>query len=197
MKWNLLGLYTGKTLTYRYLHTLHVRNLVNRLISTSDPFHPDATEIIDVRSPAEFSEDHIPGAINLPVLGNKQREEVGKLYSTNSFCARKIGGKLVVSNIAEILETHFFNKDKNYRPLVYCWRGGQRSRSLATILSEVGFDVFLLDGGYKTYRKLLREDLVVLPEKCSYRVISGRYIYLRDGSCHNCHCTILGFIFSS
>lgn len=176
MKWNLLGLYTGKTLTYRYLHTLHVRNFVNKLISTSNPFHPEATEIIDVRSPAEFSEDHIPGAINLPVLGNQEREEVGKLYSINSFSARKIGGKLVVSNIAEILETHFFSKEKNYRPLVYCWRGGQRSRSLATILSEVGFDVFLLDGGYMTYRKWLKEDLVVLPQKFSYRVISGTYI---------------------
>lgn len=158
-------------MNFQYAHTQVVKT--NKITPTTDPFHPKATEVIDVRSPDEFKIDHIPGAINLPVLNNTERDEVGKLYSTDPFKARKNGAKLVVSNIMEILDSHISNKGKDYRPLIYCWRGGQRSRSLATILSEIGFDVFVLQGGYKTYRKQVVDDLQTLPEKYSYRVITG------------------------
>ena len=132
------------------------------------------SEIIDVRSPHEFYLDHIPGAINLPVLDNAERAEVGTIYKqVSAFQARKIGAALVAKNIAQHLTQHFITKDKNYCPLVYCWRGGQRSASMAGILSQIGWQVTLLEGGYKTYRSHVRQELESLPQKFTYRVLSG------------------------
>lgn len=124
----------------------------------------DFVEIVDVRSPGEFAEDHISGAINLPVLSDEERTEVGTIYKqVSAFEARKIGAALVSANIGRHLENHFRDKPKDYRPLVYCWRGGQRSGSLATVLSDVGWNPSLLNGGYKTYRA----EVVATIERCA------------------------------
>lgn len=131
-------------------------------------------EIIDVRSPGEFAEDHIPGAINLPVLDDAERERVGTLYKqVSSFEAKKIGAALVSRNIAQHLDAWFADKPKSYRPLVYCWRGGSRSGSLTHILQKIGFAAMQLDGGYKAYRRHVVAELVRLPSLFSYRVVSG------------------------
>lgn len=132
------------------------------------------SEVVDVRSPSEFAEDHIPSAINLPVLDDAERAKVGTLYKqVCPFTARKVGAALVAQNIAQHLNTHFAAKDKNYHPLVYCWRGGQRSNSLATVLIEIGWQVAVLQGGYKTYRTYVRDQLEQLPAKFTYRVLCG------------------------
>jgi tRNA 2-selenouridine synthase len=110
--------------------------------------------IIDVRSPAEFADDHMPGAINLPVLSNAERAKVGTIYKRESpFQANRIGGAIVARNIAEHLETALADMPRGWRPLVYCWRGGMRSNAMATILSSVGWPVGLVKGGYKTWRR--------------------------------------------
>ncbi len=110
--------------------------------------------IIDVRSPAEFEEDHVPGAINLPVLDNAERIEVGTLYvQTSKFLARRIGAAKVARNIAHHLETALADRDSTFRPLVYCWRGGQRSGAMATVMEQVGWPVMVLEGGYKRWRR--------------------------------------------
>ena len=110
--------------------------------------------IIDVRSPAEFAEDHIPGAINLPVLTNGERAEVGTIYVQESrFLARKIGAAYIARNIARHLETTLVDQPGSFAPLLYCWRGGQRSHAMATVLAQVGWRTTLLAGGYKTYRR--------------------------------------------
>ena len=110
-------------------------------------------EVIDVRAPVEFVEDHISGAVNLPVLSDEERVKVGTIYKQVSpFEARKIGAALVSKNIATHLECHFAKKDKAYRPLIYCWRGGQRSGSLATVLNDVGWATAVIEGGYRAYR---------------------------------------------
>jgi len=110
--------------------------------------------IIDVRSPSEFQEDHIPGAENLPVLDDAQRAEVGTIYVQQSrFLARRIGAAYVARNIALHLETALADRPASFRPLIYCWRGGQRSQAMATILSQVGWPVSVLSGGYRTYRR--------------------------------------------
>ena len=97
-------------------------------------------EIIDVRTPAEFAEDHIPGAINCPVLSNEERITVGTIYKQVSpFEARKVGAALVAKNIAEHLQTRFITHPKSWRPLIYCWRGGQRSGAMSIILNQVGW----------------------------------------------------------
>jgi tRNA 2-selenouridine synthase len=110
--------------------------------------------IIDVRSPAEFALDHIPGAINLPVLDDAQRAEVGTEYVQGSkFLARRTGAAMVARNIAAHLEGALKDRDGSFRPLVHCWRGGQRSGAMATVMDQVGWTVTVLDGGYRTWRR--------------------------------------------
>lgn len=117
-------------------------------------------EVIDVRSPAEFAEDHIPGAISLPVLSNDERARVGTIYKQESaFLARKIGAALVARNAALHLEGPLRDKGGGWRPLVYCWRGGQRSGSFASILSQVGWRADTVEGGYRSFRRLVVETL--------------------------------------
>ena len=116
--------------------------------------------IIDVRSPAEFSEDHIPGAINLPVLDDEERARVGTIYKQESpFRARKIGAALIFRNAAHHVETTLADRDGSWRPLVYCWRGGQRSGSFAWMLREIGWRADTIQGGYKSYRRLVVKTL--------------------------------------
>lgn len=113
-------------------------------------------DIIDVRSPAEFAEDHVPGAINLPALSNEERARVGTIYvQEDPFKARKIGAALVARNVAAHLEGPLAGKPGGWRPLVYCWRGGQRSGSFASILSQIGWRAEVIEGGYQSYRRLV------------------------------------------
>jgi tRNA 2-selenouridine synthase len=134
----------------------------------------DYDAIIDVRSPAEYAEDHIPGAVNAPVLSNEQRAEVGTLYvQTSAFEAKKLGAALIARNIALHLETLFRDKPKNWKPLVYCWRGGQRSGAMSIILAQVGWQVGRLEGGYKAYRRHVINELNELPARFNYRVVCG------------------------
>lgn len=112
--------------------------------------------LIDVRSPAEFAEDHIPGAISLPALSNEERAVVGTIYTQEApFKARKIGAAMVARNAAAHIEGPLADNDGAWRPLVYCWRGGQRSGSFASILSQIGWRAEVIDGGYRSYRRLV------------------------------------------
>jgi len=129
--------------------------------------------IIDARSEGEFALDHLPGAINCPVLNNEERVRVGTLYKqVGSFEAKKLGAALVARNIARHLEEQFADKPKEWKPLVYCWRGGNRSGSLAHILAKIGWPVVQLDGGYKAYRAHVSAALEAPPE-LDWRVICG------------------------
>lgn len=130
--------------------------------------------IIDVRAPAEFAEDHLPGAINLPVLSDAQRHEVGTIYTQQSpFLARKIGGALVAQNTATHLQGPLAELLGDWQPLVYCWRGGQRSGAFSTILDQVGWRVKLLDGGYRSYRRLIVGMLYDTPLPHRLMLVSG------------------------
>jgi len=130
--------------------------------------------IIDVRSPAEFALDHIPGAINCPVLNDAERITVGTLYKQQSpFEARKLGAAIVARNIAHHLEQRFQAMPKQWKPLIYCWRGGNRSGSMALIFAKVGWPVVQLDGGYKAYRHSVMQVLEQLPLSLQFRVICG------------------------
>ncbi|MAW79489.1 MAG: tRNA 2-selenouridine(34) synthase MnmH [Parvularcula sp.] len=111
-------------------------------------------EIIDVRSPSEFATDRLPGAINLPVLDDSERAEVGTIYKQESrFKARRIGAAYVARNVARHLETALSDRPNDFHPLLYCWRGGMRSNAMATIFSQVGWRCGVLEGGYKTWRR--------------------------------------------
>ncbi len=131
--------------------------------------------IIDARSPAEFAEDHLPGAVNWPVLDDAQRVEVGTLYvQVSPLAARKLGAAMAARNIADHLDRWIDDKPREWRPLVYCWRGGQRSGALATILDQIGFRTAKLAGGYKGFRGQVREDLAQWPQRFDFRVLAGR-----------------------
>ncbi|MEM9319697.1 MAG: tRNA 2-selenouridine(34) synthase MnmH [Pseudomonadota bacterium] len=124
------------------------------LIDLAAPPWDGFDTLIDVRSPAEFAEDHIPAAINLPVLSDEERALVGTIYTRESpFKARKIGAALVARNSAAHIERALMDKDGAWQPMVYCWRGGQRSGSFATILGQIGWRTQQLEGGYRSYRR--------------------------------------------
>lgn len=130
--------------------------------------------IIDARSPGEFAVDHIPGALNLPVLTDAERAEVGTIYVQESrFKARRIGGAYVARNVALHLETVMSDWPTGFRPLVYCWRGGMRSNAMAVILAHVGWRVGVLEGGYRTYRRQVSHRL--------YDGALGLHLILLDG----------------
>jgi tRNA 2-selenouridine synthase len=129
--------------------------------------------IIDARSPSEYALDHLPNAINCPVLDDEQRARVGTLYKqTSSFEAKKIGAALVARNIGDHIEALWLDKPRDWKPLVYCWRGGNRSGSMAHVLAKIGWPVVQLDGGYKAFRNHVNADLEKTPE-LDFRVICG------------------------
>jgi tRNA 2-selenouridine synthase len=129
---------------------------------------------IDVRSPAEFAVDHIPGAVSHPVLDDDERARTGILHAQESeFAAKRVGAALVARNIAAMLETAFADKPREWVPLVYCWRGGKRSGALAHMLNEIGWRAAQLDGGYRTYRRHVVARLPQLPASLRFEVICG------------------------
>lgn len=130
--------------------------------------------VIDVRSESEFAQDHLPGAINLPVLDDAERAEVGAIYvQVSAFDGRRHGATLAARNIARHLETALADKPRGWRPLVYCWRGGERSGAMTTILKRIGWPVRKLEGGYRAFRRIVLADLAAWPARFDLRLICG------------------------
>ncbi|TSE20914.1 tRNA 2-selenouridine synthase [Tepidimonas alkaliphilus] len=130
--------------------------------------------LIDARSPSEYAEDHLPGAVSCPVLDDDQRRLVGTLYKQRGpFEARRIGGVWVARNIARHVEAWMQDKPAHWRPLVYCWRGGQRSGSFVLWLRQIGWAAAQLQGGYKAYRRWVVQQLAELPPRLAWRVLAG------------------------
>ncbi len=148
------------------VHTVSADEAIERL----DRF--DA--VIDARSEAEYAEDRLPGAVNWPSLDNAERHEIGTIYKQVSpFEARKRGAALVAANIARHIGREVLDKGKDWQPLVYCWRGGKRSGSLALVLGQIGFRVSVIEGGYKAFRTSVLAALPALAQRLEYRVVCG------------------------
>src|SRR5258706_11785202 len=131
-------------------------------------------EVIDVRSPAEFAVDHVPDAVSCPVLDDAERAHVGTLYKqVPPLDEKKIGAALVPKNIARHIEERFRGRDRAWRPLVYCWRGGQRSAGMAHVLRQVGWDAATLAGGYRAYRREVMAQLDETPRRFRFQVVAG------------------------
>lgn len=134
----------------------------------------DYAERIDVRSPAEYAEDHLPGAQSHPVLSNDERAHVGTLYAREgAFGAKRIGASMIGRNIATLLERDFAHKSRDWMPLVYCWRGGKRSAALSNVLNEIGWHAVQLEGGYRAFRRHVLAALETLPTRFEFRVVCG------------------------
>src|SRR3990167_7863204 len=148
------------------VHTLPAAEALARL----DSFDT----VIDARTEDEHALDHVPGAINWPTLNNQERIDIGTMYKqVNPFEAKKRGAALSARNIAAHIEREVIDKPRNWKPLVYCWRGGNRSGALATILGAIGFHVALIEGGYKAWRAALVESIPELATRLHYRVVCG------------------------
>ncbi len=148
------------------------KTMKNQLATLTDIARFDS--VIDVRTPLEFADDHLPGAINAPVLSNEERVVVGTMYKQVSpFEATKYGAALVAKNIASHLQTLFAEKPINWKPMIYCWRGGKRSGSMTAWFRLIGWKACQLEGGYKVYRHHVLERLSVLPERFDFRVVAG------------------------
>ncbi len=157
------------------------------LTSLADIYGHDFDAVIDVRSPSEFAEDHLPGAINLPVLSDDERAHVGTIYVQQSaFRARKTGAALVARNAARHIEGPLLQFDGGWRPLLYCWRGGQRSGSFAVILRQIGWRADTIEGGYKAYRRLVVSRL--------YKEAFPSPVVLLDGNTGTAKTEILGIL---
>ncbi len=130
--------------------------------------------VIDARSPAEFAIDHIPGAINCPVLDDEERRIVGTLYKQQgAFEARRVGGAFVAANLARHLQGRLAEQPARWKPLVYCWRGGMRSGSMVTWLRMVGWDAQQLSGGYKSWRRHVMAQIAARSPQLQMRVVCG------------------------
>jgi tRNA 2-selenouridine synthase len=130
--------------------------------------------VIDVRSPAEFALDHIPGAVNFPVLSNDERAKIGTLYKQVSpFAAKKLGAAMVFKNIAEHIENHLLELPREWRPLIYCWRGGERSGAFTHILNRIGWKAMQLESGYQGFRRTVIDALDQAANAFTFQVICG------------------------
>ena len=142
------------------------------IINISDLSPED--EIIDVRSPNEYALDHIPNAVNLPVLNDDERKLVGWTYKNeSSFKAKRIGASLVAKNIANHIELRLSEKSENWSPIIYCWRGGKRSGSMSLVFRQIGWNAKQLVGGYKSFRRHVITDTNILASSFRYVVICG------------------------
>ena len=144
-------------------------------IKIVDSWNPEGTDtIIDVRSPSEFDIDHIPGAINLPVLSDREHAIVGRTHQHSHFDARKIGAAFVAANMSAHLNGPLRDKTNDFTPLIYCARGGQRSKAFALICAEIGWRCRVLEGGYKNYRRALISSLAAFSTQLKIIKIAGR-----------------------
>lgn len=148
------------------VHSLPATDAIHRL--------GDFDTLIDARTEDEHALDHVPGAVNWPTLNNAERITIGTMYKqVNAFEAKKRGAALSARNIAAHIEREVIDKPRTWKPLVYCWRGGNRSGALATILGAIGFHVTLIEGGYKAWRAALVENIPVQARRLNYRVVCG------------------------
>ena len=122
--------------------------------------HLENKVLIDVRSPKEFEEFHIPMAINLPLFSNKEREIVGTLFKQKGQeAAKKKGLEFVSPKLPELYNTIVDLKTDDNDVVIYCWRGGMRSKSLATFMTMMGTPCLQLRGGIRSFRKLITDQL--------------------------------------
>ena len=115
-------------------------------------------QFIDTRTPKEFKEDHLPNAVNIPILSNEERAVVGTLY-------KQVSKETAIEKGIEFFSEkmpHFMKEISKYKDktlIIHCWRGGMRSRTVTALLESLNYNVFQLEGGYKAYRAFLREKI--------------------------------------
>jgi len=141
-----------------------------------DQIDPDKYLFIDVRSPSEFNTETIPGAMNIPIFTDSEREAVGKTYKIDPRNdAKRLGVSIVSKKLPKLYDQLLdlkFSTDKNI--ILFCDKGGMRSTSLALLMHSIGVNINYLKGGYKSYRKFIRKELPKVNEEITYIVLHGK-----------------------
>ena len=128
--------------------------------------------VIDVRAPSEFRQGHIPGAVNIPLFDDAERKEVGTTYKqVNKEAAMYLGLEFAGKKLVELARAGEKQAGRHRSLLVHCWRGGMRSRSMVWLFETLGLRCYLLDGGYKSYRRYVHQ---VLDRPLKLNVVGGR-----------------------
>lgn len=133
------------------------------------------TPLIDVRAPVEFAQGHLPGAVNIPILNDEERDLIGKTYKNQgSEAAVKLGYKLVSGEVKEARLNQWISYIKeNPDTVIYCFRGGQRSQITQKWIAEAGLERPLIKGGYKKVRNFLIEEIKNSTLKREFLIVSG------------------------
>jgi tRNA 2-selenouridine synthase len=139
-------------------------------ILSETPFPTQQWLVVDVRSPGEFARGHLPGAVNIPLLNNEERAEVGTLYKRSGRAEALVKGlERVGPKMATWVTT--IQDLRNNRPLlIYCWRGGMRSNSFGWLMRTAGFPVTVVEGGYKAWRKQVHH---IIRQAYDLRILTG------------------------
>ena len=128
--------------------------------------------IVDTRSPVEFEKDRIPGAINIPILDNEERRIVGTLYKDDPDEAIKKGYEYYNKKLPRMVE-EYKKLDSGKKVIIYCWRGGMRSQTITKLVADLDFNAFLLEGGYRAYRRYVRAQLEKYEPPFTFIVLYG------------------------
>lgn len=143
----------------------------DKKLSVSDFLQLSSTiPVIDVRSPSEFRSGHIPGAFNIPLFDDKEREAVGIKYKKEGRGQAILKGLQMTGPSMHLKLEEALRQAKENKLLVYCWRGGMRSEAMAWLFSLGDINTEILEGGYKSYRHFVLEKLT---EKHKYIVLGG------------------------
>ena len=127
--------------------------------------------IIDVRAPGEYAQGHIPGAFNIPLFDDEERRVVGTTYKqVNKEAAMYAGLEFAGKKLVKLAKEGERLSGNRKTLLVHCWRGGMRSKSMVWLFETIGLNCYLLEGGYKSYRRYARE---VVDRPFYLRVIGG------------------------
>lgn len=143
-------------------------------ITVEEAIYGENIIFIDVRSPNEYAESTIPGAKNLPIFTDQERKEIGTLYHQDKDLAYEQGLKIGSSKLFSMYKyIKSLPIPKDYKVVVFCWRGGMRSKSIAINLDMMGINAFQLQGGYKAYRRFVLDHLETFQSSFKFYVLHG------------------------
>lgn len=131
--------------------------------------------LVDVRSPKEFEEFHIPGAVNVPLFEDDEKRLIGFIYRTKGEEeAKRIGQEIALSKIKALVERVRELKERFGNVIVYCWRGGMRSKGFCEAMAKFGVETYRIRGGYRAYRRFILKDMERILERVNLIVLTGK-----------------------
>jgi len=146
-----------------------------RDIEAHELFQLEDRVLVDIRSPQEYEDFHIPGAVNIPLFENEEKKLIGFIYRNEGMDrAKEVGEELAKGKLEEFYQKFKELKDRYKNVVVYCWRGGMRSQGMCKAMSDMGLELLRLKGGYRAYRQFILKDMDRLLEDTEFIVLTGK-----------------------